>query len=339
MYLARVYDQQETRYILRESFQADNVLRSRDLFDLGDDPGRFITYPGGTCFHVSEELEDGLSSLGVSFDDEELEDLLLPFVDPEIRFKMEPFMHRGTGRTCGPLSRAQKEAVWEQGHIFDKRRLYFLRYGNIDQGNIFGLPAKLFRPLLGKSRDELEQFFLAEEGVLEAGSVKEYLYVAFDLQRFFTEMIARSMPQGLDPEKMDALFLDEVCQLNDDRGFWAGFERAAGLPVYLARYVWLYFDAEFAQGSAWNEYVRQFMGNRRQFSWPDRQPSVSDERLTELFGHDAAVLKKMNKRELTKLFRQKAHEHHPDKGGVHDYFVELAAVYNELLKGKVGDFR
>ncbi len=42
----------------------------------------------------------------------------------------------------------------------------------------------------------------------------------------------------------------------------------------------------------------------------------------------------MNKSDLTKLYRQKAHELHPDKGGEHDSFVRLAEAYKQLLREK-----
>ena len=333
MYLARVYNQQQVCFILRQSFLKDGVYLSRDLFDLGNDPSGFIVYPGGNSFYLSEEVEDSLRLLGVVPGDDELENLFLPFVDPEIRAKVEPSMCRAAQsgrRTVSP----EEEEARKRLHIFDMRRYYYLRYGNVDQSNIFGLPAKLFRPLFNKSRDELEQFMLAEERVLSAEMIKEYLYVVFNLQRFFTELIARSMPQGLDPDKMDEHFLEEVCNLSEDDGFWTGFPREQGLPGYLARYVWQYFDSEFDPGAAWNEYARQFMNNRRQFRWPERPAQVPVERTAELFETDYATLKAMSKRDITKLFRQKAHEHHPDKGGEHDYFVELVSAYNDLLRGK-----
>jgi hypothetical protein len=333
MYFARRQSSHGIRHVLRESFRDSGLLRHRDLFDLGDDPGRFLVYPGGNAFYVSEEVEDRLRDLGVEFTAQGLEELFFPFVEPELRHKMAAFFHRGKGGGRRPMSLEEEGAVAAQ-HLFDKRRLYYLRYGNIDQSNIFGLPARLFRPLINKSRDELEQFFIAEERVLEGGQVKEYLYVIFNLQQYFNEMIARILPEGLDPLKMDEVFLKELCRLNDDDGFWAGFDRSDILPPYLARFVWLFFDSGFPSQRAEQEFIRQFMGGHRQFRWPEKKPATSDARLAELFGADGASLRKMNKRELTKLFREKAHEHHPDKGGEHDYFVELAAVYNELLQGK-----
>jgi DnaJ-class molecular chaperone len=42
----------------------------------------------------------------------------------------------------------------------------------------------------------------------------------------------------------------------------------------------------------------------------------------------------MSRHELTKLYRKKAKEMHPDKGGGHDSFIKLTAAYNEFLKNK-----
>ncbi len=46
------------------------------------------------------------------------------------------------------------------------------------------------------------------------------------------------------------------------------------------------------------------------------------------------VLKKMSRQELVRLFRRKAHERHPDKGGNHEKFVDLTHAYHVLLKTK-----
>jgi hypothetical protein len=55
--------------------------------------------------------------------------------------------------------------------------------------------------------------------------------------------------------------------------------------------------------------------------------------IVEIFGEPLEELQKMNRRALTKLFRERAHDLHPDKGGEHDEFVRLTEAYNELLKG------
>jgi DnaJ-class molecular chaperone len=46
------------------------------------------------------------------------------------------------------------------------------------------------------------------------------------------------------------------------------------------------------------------------------------------------VLKKMSRQELVRLFRRKAQELHPDKGGNHEKFVDLTRAYHVSLKMK-----
>ncbi len=333
-YLARFATPDGLRFVLRESFQKGDMWQSRELFDFGYDPGQFLVYPGGNSFYVDEEVLDAIQAAGGELTDDDLEYILLPFVEPELRFKIEPFIARSHQAGRRRISKEEEAVIHEQTHLFDKRRLYYLRYGNIDQTNIFGLPAKLFKALLCKSRDEIEQYFLQQERTLEAEQMKEYLYVAFNLQNHFDSILARTMPAGLNSEKMDEAFIEEVCLLNDDLTMWSGFERTDVLPQYLARYVWLYFDSQFDANRAEQEFIRQFQDQHRAFRWPEKKTEVTDERLIELFGVDGEDLKKMSKKELIKLFRKQAHEHHPDKGGEHDYFVELAAAYADLLKGK-----
>ena len=330
MYLAHL---PTGRYMLRESCRDGNLLRNRDLFDLGSNPGQFLVYPGGNSFYVNEAVEESLRAQDALFTSQEVEYLFLPFLRPDLRRTLASFAGRGGGKGRKPLSQIEEEAI-NQAHLFDKRRHYFLRCGNINQTSIFGVTPRLFRDLPGKSRDELEQFFLHAERTLPADQIKLYLYVIFNLQQHFTEMIARTLPEGLDPGQMDEAFLNELCRLNDDQAFWSGFARGGALPWYLARYVWLYFDSGFDSHRGEQEYIRRFMDSHRQFRWPEPKAGADDARLVELFGVEARELRKMSRRELTRLFREKAHQHHPDKGGEHDFFVELTAAYDDLLLKK-----
>ncbi|MCP4023486.1 MAG: J domain-containing protein, partial [Desulfobacteraceae bacterium] len=50
----------------------------------------------------------------------------------------------------------------------------------------------------------------------------------------------------------------------------------------------------------------------------------------EIFNLSKDDIKCMNKKTLTKLFRQLARQHHPDKGGDHDNFVELNNAFERL---------
>jgi hypothetical protein len=53
MYLARLPENSNgCRYLIRQSYADGNCYRSRDLFDLGDDPSRFIVYVGGNGFYI-----------------------------------------------------------------------------------------------------------------------------------------------------------------------------------------------------------------------------------------------------------------------------------------------
>jgi DnaJ-class molecular chaperone len=56
--------------------------------------------------------------------------------------------------------------------------------------------------------------------------------------------------------------------------------------------------------------------------------------VVEIFGVAEEALQAMDKAELTKLFRQRAHDLHPDKGGEHDDFVKLIEAYKELVRKK-----
>ena len=58
-------------------------------------------------------------------------------------------------------------------------------------------------------------------------------------------------------------------------------------------------------------------------------------------GRNEEKLRRMDRSELTKLFRKKAHAHHPDKGGEHDSFVRLAEAGSgrwlyAILRGAIG---
>ena len=57
-------------------------------------------------------------------------------------------------------------------------------------------------------------------GILKPNELRTYVYVIFDLQRFFTEAIARRMPQGLDQGRLEEHFLAEICRLNRAQAFW-----------------------------------------------------------------------------------------------------------------------
>ncbi len=327
MYLARKNIRGKTHYFIRESYAEGRVLKTRDMFSLGTDPTRYLIYPGGNAYYVDEVVEDRLNALGLSPSFDELDDIFWPFVRPDIRRSVASF--RGRGRNARGHEQTEAHAA-ARFHLFDKRRVHYLKYGQMDQGYIGRVSPKLFHVLLHKSRDEIEQYFMEAERVLRAHEIKPYVYVIFDLQRFFTQMV----PQALEQEKVDEHFTEEICRLHGDDVFWAGFATHGRLNEYLIRYVIMYFDNEYRAGSSLDDYLRNYIHSRRFFRAPP-DPVMSAEEAGTIFGVPADELRKMNRRELSRLYRKMAQKHHPDKaGGDHDTFIRLTSAYRALVKRK-----
>jgi DnaJ-class molecular chaperone len=53
-----------------------------------------------------------------------------------------------------------------------------------------------------------------------------------------------------------------------------------------------------------------------------------------IFDETEKTLKKMSRQELSRLFRRRARDLHPDKGGKQEKFVELTRAYDSLLRSK-----
>ena len=335
MYLATINVNGQTRYIIRESYQQADLFLSRDLVDLGPDPTRYIIYPGGNAFYIDEQIEDRLIELGADKNLDELEDIFWRFVDPEIRRVLEPFRCRAerhrTQRKKKAAPGGENTAVL---HIFDKRRVHYLKFGQTDQRHIGRMPLKLFHGLCEKSRDEIEQRFKDMEAALHPREYKTYTYTIFNLQQHFLESFAINNPQMLNQEKVDEIFIEQVCRLNQDPLFWAGMQTTDRLNDYLVRYVLLHFDYDYAPGSFLEDYLRQFINRHREYRAPFKSQAASLKEASSILGEPQADLKKMSRRELTRLYRRKAQELHPDKGGDHDRFVRLTAAYKELINRK-----
>ncbi|MBW2568815.1 MAG: J domain-containing protein [Deltaproteobacteria bacterium] len=333
MYLAIKRNKGETRYYIRESYKDGNCLRSRDLFDLGTDPAGYIIYPGGKAFYIDETVDDRLRTLSQDYSVEDLDDIFWCFLKPEIRMALEPYRHKG--RILRKRTNKKKEEKQQnEFHIFDKRRIHYLKFGQIDQGRIGRITPKMFNNLINKSRDELEQYFMEMERDLDRSEFKTYVYVSFDLQKYFTELVAKLMPQGLNQNKVDQYFLEEICRLNSDRDFWSGMDTEGNLHEYLIRYVIMFFDSEYGRSFFLDDYIRDYMDSKRRYVSPRRSTSVVLDEASTIFGVKKDVLRKMNKKDLTRIYRQMAQKLHPDKGGEKGKFVKLSEAYNELLKSK-----
>ena len=311
-------------------------MRSQDLFDLGPDPGRHIIYPGGNAFYIDPKVDEVLESSGVDLDAEELEDLFWPFVKPDIRHALASFRYKARARRPRSiLSVKTKTNIHRHVHLFDKRRAYFLKCGQVDQRYLGRVPVKLFRDLYGKSRDELEQLFMRRERILKQHEVKLYIFTIFNLQQYFNAAFAKTVPQALNQEKLDRLFVRSICRLQADRTFWQSSARPpVGLDQRLTRYIWMYFDHEFAVPNAMEEFYHDFVRRHRFFRMPEKMIQLDGKETEVLWGEPLTRLKQLAKAELIRLYRRKARDLHPDVGGDHDQFVQLTDTFKALLQQK-----
>ncbi len=331
MYLASVSAGGRPHFFIRESFLREGICRHRDLFDLGTSPGRFIVYPGGNSFYVDEGVEDAIRACGTETNQEELEAIFWPFLDPAIRRKLEPFrrQERRLKDERGPKSTPRPETI----HLFDKRRIHFLKFGQMEQRSLEHLPASAIHKLQDKSRDEIEHGFMQMEAVLRPREIKTYCYVIFNLQRHFTQRFAKQTPEFLDQDEVDRCFVEELCRLDADPVFWSGLPAAGRLHDHLVRYVLMFFDHDYGSRSLVDDYLRDFMNRHRAYR-PPESVVVRMEEAGRIFGKSREALKKMNRRELSRLYRRRAQELHPDKGGSHETFLKLSAAYHKLLRAK-----
>jgi len=329
VYLARKFISGKCSYFIRESYRKGSELRCRDLFDLGADPGKFIAYPGGNAFYIDDRVEDEIRSHGVEPSMEDMEAVFWPFLRQEIRIKLEPFRRRERRQKDCRKKADPSEPI--DAHVFDKRRILFLKTGRMNQRSLNHLPRSALRRIQGKSRDEIEQGFIEMESVLKPREYKAYTYVIFNLQHFFHQQFAKESPEFLDQDKVDAYFIEEVCRLNRDSSFWAGANNGTRLSEYLVRYLVMYFDHDYTSRSPAAEYVRDFINRHRAYRPP---PSVviSMQEISAIFGKSREALKKLSRRDLWRLYRRRARELHPDTGGDHERFVKLNEAYHRLLR-------
>ncbi len=334
MYLARLPRGDGLFYVIRASFfdEAEAVYGFRDIFELGSDPARYIHRFAENAIYFDEALEDAVAREHGGEPTAVLEELLWDFLPAEERRIIGSFRRKPAPR-LSQLSPMEQEEVAETVHIFDRRRLYYIRYGAVDQSRIYRLNDKLYRPLLQKSRDEKEYYFQVLERSLRAGEMKKYIFVIFNLQQNFDEIYRAFMPEALNQRRMDEVFVDELCRLNGDAGFWQSSATDDSLHPHLRHYLLSYFDSGFESRSFDYEFYREFRAGHRKFSWPEKKVKVSEEEVSVLFGRTMTDLKKMSRDELGRLFRKKAKDHHPDGGGEAADFIKLRQVY-ENLKGR-----
>ena len=204
----------------------------------------------------------------------------------------------------------------------------------MNQSRLDRLPVRMLNPLYHKSRDEIEQSIFQMERVLRPRELKAYVYVIFDLQRYFSEYFARESPEFLNQTEVDTVFLDTLCRLNSDSGFWAGMDARPWLTTYLHRYLFMYFDNDFASRSLEQDFIRRFMNAHRRHQPRTHTFRVGLKEAARVFSKSEVELNEMDRSDLARLFRRKAQTVHPDKGGDHKAFVKLTEAYHRLMATK-----
>ena len=334
MYLARFISSGRFWYQLRQSVPDNGVYISRTLYDLGPDPGSFIVYPGGNSFYLDQDMVETIEQRGRNVQYTELENIFWPFVHFSIRRKLQGFHNRAQARArdrAPPLHDADKEFIRNRIHLIDKRRMNYLRLGSLDQSRLGVVPPQLYRPLLYASRDEIEQRFLRMEMELKANERAMYVYSFLHLRRFFSQLCAGTMPQGLDQDKLDAVFEEQICALNADPDFWAPESPPAFLHPYLVRYAIMFFDHPFGPSPFLDQILQDFIARHRFHNPPPKKQDITRDEISSLFEVPRETLLTMSTRQITRRYRRLAKKHHPDQGGDQESFIRLNQAYRWLL--------
>ena len=218
-------------------------------------------------------------------------------------------------------------------HPFDRRRLCFLKFCDTNIESLSSQPFSFFNILLNKSRDEIEQVLENMEFMLSLHEKRMYLYAMFDIPRRFAPRLTRFVPDAQDQDLIDKYLLEEICKLDQDPTFlnqgavpW----KARGLHPYLRKYLIQYFDILYKWPITDSRAGHGTTGHK---AWPPPAKS-SDEKHFKAMGISANEFSCIGKKEFTLLFRRKAQELHPDKGGNHETFIALQQAYQILIRRK-----
>ncbi len=327
MYLARLQTDKRIRYVIRHSYPEHDHFTSRDLFDLGPDPRRFIHYPGGNSYYFDSQVEEAIIAQGVEPSAADLDRIFFEFLAPEVQRVIAGF-DRGFRNSPDPPSQNRPRGQLPP-HIFDKRRYHYLRFGPSSQRYLHNVPDKRFKYLHSKSRDELECYFQTEERRLTYREIGPYIATIFRLSGFHPQ--SETGPPLL--AQLDRYFLDQLCCLNDDAHFRSGTEPSGGLYPHLIRYALFWFDHEPVRTDPQKQYIRDFINRHRVYRPPPKTAAQIKE-AEALFGHDWKTLKRMDGPALTRIFRKLALKHHPDQGGDAEAFRRVTHYYKTLMQRK-----
>ncbi|WP_419174592.1 hypothetical protein [Desulfosediminicola sp.] len=332
MYLATLFHGEDIQYQIRQSYQVDNsgLFSHRIIHDLGREPRQFIEQPYDNVILFDSGLFKSVAEFTDRDPDLLLENLLWNFLPRGYRDRLAQF-DRCNGDP-GPMTDQQRAAIDRQIHMFDRRRIYYLYYGAVDQSKIFSMRPPVLRPLLNQSRDEREYVFVEMEKALDPGEYRNYIYAILNLHVYFTASYATYMPEALPEQEVADYFVEALCSLNSAHSFWQHEPEQTWLHPHLVRYMIMFFDYIPRNRSYQNDFIRQFMNDHRRFFWPDRTKDIAEDEVVKLYGQSLKSLKEMESKELSRLYRKKALELHPDQGGDHDAFVELNRIYQLLQK-------
>jgi hypothetical protein len=336
LYLRRVMFEDGYHYLIRTSYREGEYWKSRDLVDLGADPADHIEYAGGNGFYFNPEVEEELEARGVKYSTQELEGLFLPFLPSRMRRIIESFQthttrRHGSGTGCREeLSQQQRNL-----HSFDKRRLHFLRCGRVDIGELDGRPWKFLDVLTEKSRDEIEHVIEGMECVLRPHEMRPYLFTALRLQSRFPHHLLCNQPAALDQNAVDEHFMEALCSLNTDETYFAGIEcpGRTTLHPYLLKYLILYFDSEF-QVNPVLEKLRSFIYRQKSYGSMPGVRHIPLDDACKLLGINRQSMMEMDRKQLVRLYRQKAKELHPDQGGDKESFILMREAFVCVMEGK-----
>jgi hypothetical protein len=332
MYLAKRQQGTTIRYQVCRSRPVDGQgFASSLIYELGANPSDHFQVVEEVVILYCPELLRAVEEHQAS--EAELDELLGSFFPEETRRRLAqgPKRRQLFG---GPLSPGERQEISAQIHLFDRRRLYYLRYGAVDQSRLTRLHEKCCRPLLGQSRDEREFYFAAEEACLAPGHYLQYVYAIFNIQQHFSESFAPWFPEALARDEMADYLLEELCRLHADNRFWQGEDPGGSLHAHLVRYLIMFTDYRPASRSFAADYSQAFRARHRNFRWPAKNTGYTPEKAATLFALSSAELLKMNREELTRLYRRKAMELHPDRGGDHQQFIDLTEIYQGLLRSR-----
>jgi hypothetical protein len=334
MYLAQKRIKKTLNYFIRQEVKVDQQkFQSRQVVDLGPDPSQYIIYPGGHAFYIDEIILQRLEDIGIEATQEDLEDIFWPFLRSDVKRALEPYRSRSNTKNRGKMTLSQEEKLRTNTHIFDKRRMHYLKFGRMNQGYVGQMSGKLLRDLEGKSRDEIEQYFWRiEKQILKNHELKTYVYVVFDLQRFFTSPSSKDAPDLIDEDSLDEYFLREICHLNSSDNFWVGELHNQNLHDYLVRYLIMFFDNDFTERNLAGDFFRDFVNQHRTFRGYPQKITVTIQEASTIFEVSSETLKTISKIGLIKLYRRLAQKHHPDRGGEHEKFIRLTEAFHSTMR-------